>query len=176
MVYKNPNYLKEWQEKNRNKQNKKCREYYKKNKILFKKYREDHKAQYQQLKKEWDKKNRAHIRKYIKKYMNSNPSFKIKHLLSNRIRDALKNNSKSLTTEKLLGAPIEKVKKHLEKGFPKGKGWDNYGYYGYHIDHIKPLSSFDLSDFNQQCNAFHYTNLQLLWWKDNLLKGDKYNE
>ena len=51
--------------------------------------------------------------------------------------------------------------------------WKNYGFRGWHIDHIKPLSSFDLSDRNQLLEACHYTNLQPLWWYENLSKGVK---
>jgi hypothetical protein len=51
--------------------------------------------------------------------------------------------------------------------------WDNYGMYGWHIDHINPLSSFDLSDRNQFLEACHYTNLQPLWAQDNLIKSNK---
>jgi len=49
--------------------------------------------------------------------------------------------------------------------------WDNYGYRGWHIDHIRPCASFDLTDPEQQRECFHYTNLQPLWWQDNLRKG-----
>ena len=49
--------------------------------------------------------------------------------------------------------------------------WDNYG--EWHIDHIVPCASFDLSKKSEQKKCFHYTNLQLPWARDNLLKGCK---
>jgi hypothetical protein len=51
--------------------------------------------------------------------------------------------------------------------------WGNYGFWGWHIDHIKPLASFDLTDVGQFRAACHYTNLQPLWAKENLAKGAK---
>ena len=50
--------------------------------------------------------------------------------------------------------------------------WKNHSVKGWHVDHIKPLSSAkNYEDFKKLC---HYTNLQPLWAKDNLIKGDKY--
>lgn len=51
--------------------------------------------------------------------------------------------------------------------------WENWGRRGWHIDHIAPLSSFDLTDPVQFRRAVHYTNLQPLWWFDNLSKGKR---
>ena len=51
--------------------------------------------------------------------------------------------------------------------------FDNYGTI-WHIDHIKPCASFDLTDVNQQMECFNYKNLQPLWAKDNLAKGSTF--
>lgn len=73
-----------------------------------------------------------------------------------------------------MGADIETVKKHLESLFQNGMTWDNHGFDGWHIDHIVPCAAFDLTDPEEQKKCFHYTNLQPLWAKDNLSKGDRY--
>ena len=65
------------------------------------------------------------------------------------------------------------LKLHLENQFVDGMNWNNYGKNGWHIDHIKPCASFDLTDPKQQKICFHYTNLQPLWAIDNLIKHSK---
>ena len=49
----------------------------------------------------------------------------------------------------------------------------NQGRYGWHIDHIKPCASFDLSDPKQQLKCFNYKNLQPLWAEENIKKSNK---
>jgi len=88
-----------------------------------------------------------------------------------RIKLALFKNKKSLPTTKLLGCTIEHLRWHLEKQFIPGMTWKNHGQW--HIDHIKPCASFDLTKSAQQRKCFHYTNLQPLWALDNIRKGAK---
>ena len=96
-------------------------------------------------------------------------------MLRTRIRQVLKTSgsSKSATTIKLVGISVKGLKKYLESKFKTGMTWENYGLYGWHIDHIIPCSSFNFSKPSEQRKCFHYTNLQPLWWYENLAKGSK---
>jgi len=91
--------------------------------------------------------------------------------LRTRVWGVLKKNYKSTNTLKLLGCSIKQLKSHLEIQFTCGMSWKNYG--KWHVDHIRPCSSFDLSKSSEQLECFHYTNLQPLWAEDNLIKNDK---
>jgi hypothetical protein len=76
---------------------------------------------------------------------------------------------KTATTMKLVGCSRTQLRDHLAGLFSDGMTWENYG--EWHIDHIQPCASFDLTDPEQQKLCFHYTNLQPLWGQDNLSKG-----
>ena len=106
----------------------------------------------------------------------SNTLFKIINNMRTRLRIFMKskNIKKNNKTIVILGAGPEMIKEHIEKQFKDGMSWENYGYYGWHIDHIRPISSFDLSDPAQVKECFHYSNLQPLWAIDNLKKSDSW--
>ncbi len=117
---------------------------------------------YLKSKREWEKKNKDNKTNY---YFST--------ILRRRLLQALKKNQKSGSAVSDLGCSIDELKVHLESKFQEGMSWDNYGKFGWHIDHIIPLSSFDLTDREQFLKACHYTNLQPLWAIDNLRKSDK---
>jgi len=104
---------------------------------------------------------------------NTNNNIKISHNLRTRLRKAVseQRGTKSAKTLEMLGSSIEDLMKHLESKFTEGMTWENYGQW--HIDHIKPCASFNLEDPAEQKKCFHWTNLQPLWAKDNLVKGAK---
>lgn len=110
---------------------------------------------------------------YIKERCLADPKFKLACRLRHRLYLAIKNNYKSGSAVKDLGCTISELKEHLENKFQLGMTWDNWTTIGWHIDHIKPLSKFDLTDRQQFLEACHYTNLQPLWAEDNLIKSDK---
>jgi len=71
----------------------------------------------------------------------------------------------------MLGCTINELWIHLEKQFKQGMTRQNHG--KWHIDHIIPCVSFDLTKPEEQSKCFHYTNLQPLWASENLAKGSK---
>ena len=107
--------------------------------------------------------------------LKTNPQSKTARILRGRIRVALKSQGtfKSESTIELVGASIPFVKKWIESKFKPGMSWGNHGQGKgkWHIDHIRPCASFDLTDLGQQKECFNYSNLQPLWEEDNLSKG-----
>ncbi|MDE2425721.1 MAG: hypothetical protein KGO96_07425 [Elusimicrobia bacterium] len=122
--------------------------------------------------------NRDKINKRMKKYRENkynkinrdrwqkDVSFKLSHILKHRLFLALKGDFRSGSAIRNLGCSIEDFKKYMEsKFYPNPKtgeimSWDNWSVHGWHIDHIIPISSFDLTDREQLLKACHYTNLQ----------------
>ena len=116
-------------------------------------------------------------RKYEREYRNNRRKedifFKIKGNLSSRLSDIINKKNLSANTFELIGCDRETFIKHIESKFTKKMTWENYGLKGWHIDHIIPLSLFDLTKEEEVKKACHYVNLQPLWWEDNLKKGNK---
>lgn len=106
----------------------------------------------------------------------ADPSYKLMQKLRTSMYMAFKNVAKTGHTIDLLGCPIDEFRSYLEMQFLPGMTWDNYGRYGWHIDHIIPLSYFDFTDPEQQRRAWHYTNLRPLWATDNWRKQNKIEE
>ena len=172
---------------------KKCKnnyshKYYAKNKKRYAKNRINNKLQKSEYDKQRYKKHRYKIKhkssQYyyanlvkVKQYWNNryknDLNFRITMNLRKRVRNIIKNQKKYFSNIELVGCSVTELKVHLEKQFTKGMTWKNYGFYGWHIDHVIPCSSFDMTDPKQQKKCFHYTNLQPLWAEDNLRKSNK---
>lgn len=78
---------------------------------------------------------------------------------------------KESNTFEIIGCGPVELKKYIESMFIKGMSWENYGRFGWHIDHKIPLDSGKTKE--EIYKLCHYTNLQPMWWKDNLEKGKK---
>ena len=129
-----------------------------------------HKKQYDIVYRE-NNREKNNARQLHKK--RTDPIFKLKCNLRNRLGMAIKKNFKKGSAVADLGCSIEFLKKHLESKFKPGMTWANWGRSGWHIDHIVPLAAFDLNDREQFLKAVNWTNLQPLWASENCSKNDR---
>ena len=98
---------------------------------------------------------------------------RLKNILRSRVSKIVSGAVKAGSATDNLGCSIEELKTYLESKFKPGMTWNNYGKYGWHIDHIRPLSSFNLKNLEDFNTACHYTNLQPLWCHENYKKGGR---
>ena len=140
-----------------------------------KKYREENIDKLRELDRKYYAENRDKLREGRNKKYKKDLNFKLRAIISVRMRQALKRNNTKKTSKsaELLGCTVKEAREHIEKQFKEGMTWENYGHNTWHIDHIMPCASFDLTDPEQQKKCFHYTNLQPLWAHENMSKGAK---
>jgi len=153
---------KQYRLKNRDRISKVIHAYYEKNKNVINKYN-----------KQYFQDNKEGRNAYQRMKKKKNLSFRLRCLLNSRIWFALKKYKKSKSTTQLVGCSLDYLKDYLESQFDDEMSWSNYG--AWHIDHIKPCASFDLSKPEEQQRCFHYSNLQPLWARDNWSKHSKIN-
>jgi 5-methylcytosine-specific restriction endonuclease McrA len=135
--------------------------------------------------KPWNNPRLSESEKYAIRYR-TDEKFNLKERLRNQIkkkkrrydfaglaRQAIKRNGESTVINSILNYRISELKDHLEKQFTKGMSWDVFLAGDIHIDHIIPLSSFDLSDDDELKRAWCLTNLRPAWADDNRKKSDK---
>jgi hypothetical protein len=139
------------------------REYYKENVVKLRAKRKDF---YYNHKTE----ERARSNKWKREKMKSDPIFRIKKNLRDRIRKYMKGESIGKRTFDIIGLNPYDFKIYIESKFVDGMTWKNYG--KWHIDHKQSLCQAKTPDEILKFN--HYTNLQPLWAEDNLRKNRKY--
>jgi len=99
----------------------------------------------------------------------TDPIFALVKRLRKRLREALVKNHapKDFTLRDALGCSYQELREHIERQFSKGMGWNNMD--AWHIDHRTPLATAHTKEDVIRLN--HYTNLQPLMARDNLVKN-----
>lgn len=181
-----------YRHKNKEKHHNWIVEYCKKNKEKIKQYKGKNAYRYRELnklsarrrysankdiinarKRERRKRLRGVEYQQFKERAKQDVSLAIRLKLRSRFRQAVKEGYRSGKIIDMLGCSIQEFRAHIESKFQEGMTWSNWTQYGWHIDHIMPLSSFDLTDPNEVAKSMHYSNMQPLWWHENLSKGSK---
>jgi hypothetical protein len=141
----------------------------------YKKYRENNKEKEKQRRKTYYENNKEKHIEYSRNKWKTDALYRMANNMRRRmgffissVEVISENKSKTFS---IVGCSPKFLKEYLESMFSDGMTWENYGFYGWHIDHIIPVSSAkDEEELKKLC---HYTNLQPLWCKDNLSKGSK---
>jgi len=144
--------------------------------------------------KKWAEQNKEHLSKYIKEYRENNvdkirqikrdyernrkASDPIYKLISN-FRTAIYTVLKESNVDKyghyfdVLQYTPEELIKHLELQFKDDMIWGNYG--EWHVDHIKPISSFNIVEMGDEefMKCWSLGNLQPMWGEENIKKSNK---
>lgn len=127
-----------------------------------------------EIKKNWYLRWRTkHLEKMAKRWraLAADSDERVYHRVLVRIIEGLPSEVEMAgTVEELIGCSIPEFRSHIESQFRDGMGW---GVDGWHIDHILPLSYFNLSDPDEQKACFHYSNTQPLWAYENISKGNR---
>jgi len=154
---------KDWRHRNIEEQRKREREWNRNNPEKIQKYKEE---------------NKERLNKWRKKYLYEKYHNDIKHrirmVISTAVKRGLKNGKEGKSWKDILPYSTEELIIHLESLFQEGMTWTNYG--KWHIDHIKPVSLFEFTNYSddQFKECWKLENLQPLWAYDNLSKGNKY--
>jgi len=163
-------------------------------KVADKKWRDKNKDYMCNKSKNWYEQNKEHRKQYLKEYREKNidkiretkknyekirkatdPIYKLISNFRTAIYQVLKENKvqKKGHYFDILKYSPENLVGHLESKFKDNMTWDNYG--EWHVDHIKPISSFQITEIGDKefMSCWSLDNLQPLWNNDNIRKSNK---
>ena len=191
----NKEKIKLYREANREKIKQRMKQYYEDNKEKKKQYREANKDKKKQYDKQYYEDNQEKLKHQMKQYNKQycedkrhycehntskrickicDPQGHLRHIVSSRIRHALKSDKTDRSIE-YLGCTIEEFKSHIENQFKENMTWENLG--DWHIDHIVPIK-FKKNGQNPTLEdvieRLHWKNTQPMWAKDNIAKGNRF--
>jgi hypothetical protein len=112
---------------------------------------------------------RAYTNEYNKARYRTDPSYKACVLMRNRMNRYMGGSRPcSAAFENLLGCSWDDFLIHISSQFSEGMTWENWAIDGWHIDHIRPLCTFDHTDPAQVAEAWHHTNMRPMWAEENV--------
>ena len=169
--------VKKWQKENPEKKKASEKKWREENPEHGKKWREENREKKKAGQKKWREENP----KYSRERRRKDPVFRLMGNMRSGLWKGLKGLGKNESTFKYIGMTPDQLMDYLEGQFTprqirEGMTQDNYG--KWHVDHIRPLASFDFAgpDREEQLHiAWHYNNYQPMWAADNCSKGAKYD-
>lgn len=121
------------------------------------------------------KKRRAAVNKWKRNKIVTSSRFRIETKIRAELRDIVSRlySVSDETCINRIGCSINVFVKHIESQFTEGMTWENHGSGEgkWNLNHIIPISYFNLLDSHERKLCSHYLNVQPLWEEDNIKKG-----
>lgn len=168
---------KEWQKNNIEYRKKYAKQYYRDNleneKKRHKRFIANNPNYYKEYNKKWRVNNPEYDKEWCRDRREKDPTFRLSKNISRMIRKSIHNNKDGYHWENLLGYSLRDLMAHLESKFENDMTWQNMG--EWHIDHIKPISSFSFISCKDKefKECWSLNNLQPLWAVENIKKGNR---
>ncbi len=114
--------------------------------------------------------HRDQINARKKRRRETDPAFLIIERLRCRLNQYVKIHAlkKLAHTDELIDMAPSALAKYLKAQIPRGCKLNDY-----HIDHIFPMTSYNLVDIDEQKRCMHWSNLQMLSCTDNISKSNR---
>jgi len=93
----------------------------------------------------------------------------IRYLVRQRVYSLMRSENQSRFS-KFVGCTTAFLRAHLEKQFVRGMNWENYGA-AWELDHVVPLSAWNLNNPNELARAEHWSNIRPVWREHNWAKN-----
>ena len=158
--------MREYKKQCRKNNQKKIRDY-------KKKWYRDNPEKVMEYNRKWRMNNKDYLKERRENKRKKDPKLRLVQSISASIYQSIMGNKNGNHWEDLVGYSLRDLVLHLEKQFKERMSWLNYG--KWHIDHIRPISSFTFNSYEdkefKQCWALE--NLQPLWALENIKKGNK---
>jgi hypothetical protein len=160
-------YRKEYNQKNKEK-----------HKVDNKNWRENNKERKREMDKEYQSRPevKSRVNERTKERYKTDLLFRLNFTLSNRIRQTLKDGKNSRSWKDIVEYNEHELKEHLELRLVGGMTWENYLNGDIHLDHIRPIESFNMETIEEFRECWSLNNLQFLWAVDNIKKLDKWDK
>lgn len=156
-------YQREYYEKNRDRDRETHREWERKDRAA-------HPEKYAAKAKKWIKANRDKINEHSRSRYKNDPAYRISKTMRTMVRKMLTGCRKEFSTVQYVGCTPAELKKHLESQFDEHMTWYNCGTY-WHVDHIVPMSFFDMTKEKDRLTCCHFSNLRPFPAEENVKKN-----
>ncbi|ALR84016.1 putative nuclease [Niemeyer virus] len=154
--------------------NKRAKLYRERNKAKLKEKQHKwyHKGGGKEHKKLYDKINLEKSNMRDKNRYATDLNFRMKKILRSRLYKVTKKGQYSKKMTEYLGIDINIFRQWIEFQFDENMSWENQGSY-WHIDHVIPCKSFDLTEEEEISQCFNWENVRPLEGIENDIKNDK---